>query len=265
MSKYDLSLSPPFMNAAGSLGFSPTRGGSPDLLQLGAFITNPISPGARTPAQGERCFAYPGGILLHTGYPNPGFKAVLRRHAARWAGASLPVIVHLLAQPGDDLPALLRQLERVEGVMAVELGLPPNGTLPAACGMLDELQGELPVIARPPFEQAVEFALPLIEHGAAAVSLGPPRGALPLEGGKMLSGRLYGPGLFPLALETVRQIARQGAPVIGAGGVYSMDDARVMLSAGALGVQFDAVLWSRGIPVESANLSNRGLGEGERG
>ena len=247
MSKYDLSLSPPYMNAAGTLGFAPEGRGPVDLAQFGAFVTNPVSLGPRTPAQGVRYAAYPGGFLLHTGYPNPGFKAVLRRCALRWANSPLPVIVHLLAQAGDDLPGLLRQLERVEGIMAVELGLPPNGSRAAACSMLDDLQGELPVIARAPLEQSVEFAPWLVQHGAAAISLGPPRGRLPIAGQKTVEGRLYGPSLLPLALEAVQQIARLGLPVIGAGGVYSLQDAQAMLEAGALAVQFDALLWSGGI------------------
>jgi len=142
---------------------------------------------------------------------------------------------------------MLRQLEGVEGVVAVELGLPPNGSRAAACAMLDDLQGELPLIARLPLEQAVEFAPALLEHGAAAVSLGPPRGRLPTLGPKAVEGRLYGPSLLPLALEVVQQIAQQGLPVIGAGGVYSMKDAQAMLEAGALAVQLDAVLWSGGV------------------
>jgi dihydroorotate dehydrogenase (NAD+) catalytic subunit len=247
MSKYDLTFSQPYMNAAGTLGFAPEKGGPLDLAQLGAFVTNPVSLGPRTPAQGRRFAAYPGGFMLHTGYPNPGFKAVLRRCAARWAHAPLPVIVHLLSQAGDDLPGMLRQLEGVEGVLAVELGLPPNGRREDACAMLDALQGELPLIARAPLEQAVEFAPSLVEHGAAAVSLGPARGRLPVPGQKTLEGRLYGPSLLPLALEAVQQIDRQGLPVIGAGGVYSMPEAQAMLEAGALAVQFDAVLWSGGM------------------
>ena len=50
-------LTPPLMNAAGSLGFAPDMRTPVDMSKLGAFITNPISLGPRSPAQGKR---FPG-------------------------------------------------------------------------------------------------------------------------------------------------------------------------------------------------------------
>jgi dihydroorotate dehydrogenase len=52
--------------------------------------------------------------------------------------------------------------------------------------------------------------------------------------------------LFPQSLEIVHSASKLGLPVIGAGGVYSKENADAMLSAGALAVQMDSVLW-RGI------------------
>jgi len=59
----------------------------------------------------------------------------------------------------------------------------------------------------------------------------------------MARGRLFGPSLFPQSLEIVSAAAKLGLPVIGAGGVYSKEDAQAMLMAGALAVQMDAGLW----------------------
>ena len=91
MSKYDLSLAKPILNAAGTLGFVPDPAGPASLAHLGAFVTNPVSLAPRTPAQGLRWQAYPGGFLLHSGYPNPGLRAVVKRYAPAWGRASLPV------------------------------------------------------------------------------------------------------------------------------------------------------------------------------
>src|SRR5512139_417108 len=101
MPKNDLTLATPLMNAAGSLGFAPDTRAGIDLARLGLFITNPISLKARVPAHGERFLSYPGGFLLHTGHPNPGFREVIKRNAAHWARSSLPVVVHLLAETPD--------------------------------------------------------------------------------------------------------------------------------------------------------------------
>ncbi|RPI29157.1 MAG: hypothetical protein EHM70_15985 [Chloroflexota bacterium] len=66
---------------------------------------------------------------------------------------------------------------------------------------------------------------------------------------------MYGPAVFPFALEAVRALAQSGTPVIGAGGVYTPEQAEAMLAAGALAVQLDAVLWKGGWAVEGPSRS----------
>jgi dihydroorotate dehydrogenase len=106
--------------------------------------------------------------------------------------------------------------------------------------------GELPLIVSLPMEDAVRLAPRVIEAGAAAVSLCAPRGSLVTDNRSLITGRLYGPSLFPQALETVHRLAGAGVPVIGAGGVYTREQAEVMKEAGAMAVQLDAVLWRGG-------------------
>jgi dihydroorotate dehydrogenase (NAD+) catalytic subunit len=244
--KFDLALNPPLMNAAGSLGFSSGRRQSGSSYDLGAFVTNPVSLAQRSPAQGRGLWTFPGGFLLHSGYPNPGLKAVIRRHARRWSRSDLPVIVHLLAQRDDDLAVMVQILEGVPGVSAVEIGLPPEVDKDLTIRMVRAAAGELPVLARLPLERILELAEAAINAGAAAVSLGPPRGALSGSDGKLLRGRSYGPALFPLALATVQALSKMGLPVIGACGVYQPEDIEAMLAAGAMAVQLDAALWRGG-------------------
>lgn len=231
------------MNAAGTLGFAPDPRLHGELGQLGAFLTNPVSLTPRTPAHGVRYLTYPGGFLLHTGYPNPGLEAVLRRCVPRWERSPMPVIVHLLGQGIDDLASMALRLEVVPGVMGVELGFPKDADRELVRAFVQAVCGELPVIARLPVDQAAELAPVAMAAGAIAVSLGSPRGALPLPGGRLVEGRLYGPALFPQALAAVRSLTQAGVPVIGAGGVYSQAQTEAMLAAGALAVQLDAVLW----------------------
>ena len=250
MSKFDLTLNHPVMNAAGTLGFAPHPHGPVDLARLGAFVTNPVSLAPRTPAAGSRLLNFPGGFLLHTGYPNPGLKRVLRRYARQWARSPVPVLVHLLVQDLTEISSMVRDLESVEGVSGIELGLPPQVTVQVASELVQAALGELPVVVRIPMEQVFELAPMIIEYGVTAASLAPPRGALPTPAGENVSmishGRLYGPSVFPLALAAVRILAATGVSTIGAGGIYHPEQIEAMLAAGAQGVQLDTVLWRGG-------------------
>ncbi|MFW5713111.1 MAG: hypothetical protein ACOCYU_00385 [Brevefilum sp.] len=78
--KRDLTLVKPLVNAPGILGFAPDPHTMPFLEHLGAFITNPISRRPRQPAKNRCCTPFPGGFLLHTGWPNPGFSRTVARH-----------------------------------------------------------------------------------------------------------------------------------------------------------------------------------------
>jgi dihydroorotate dehydrogenase (NAD+) catalytic subunit len=238
MLKNDLYLDKPIMNAAGILGFAPNPKGPVDLGRLGAFVTNPVSLRPRTPAKGKRFSVYAGGFLLHSGLPNPGLSAVIKVNRKRWARSTIPVIVHLLAQEPDLLARMIERLEGIEGVMGIEVGLPPETHPDMAYDFAQATIGELPAIVRLPLDQADKLAQAVLEAGASAVSLGAPRGML-----AGLQGRMYGPSVFPLALQAVKKLARDGAPVIGAGGVYRDADVEAMLAVGAIAVQLDGVLW----------------------
>ena len=116
--KYDLVFDPPVMNAAGSLGFTAELHRSIDWSGMGAFVTNPVSLHARRPAESACCLDYPGGFLLHTGFPNSGIRAVRERYAPHWANAPLQVIVHLLCGTPQEVGQMVRLLEDLPGAAA---------------------------------------------------------------------------------------------------------------------------------------------------
>src|SRR5262245_19353484 len=125
MFKRDLSFRTPLMNAAGTLGFAPDVRAAVDWDRFGAFVTNPVSWRPRVPTANPQIVHYAGGFLLHTGLPNPGFSAVLKKYAPRWADSKLPVIVNLMADRPEETAQMVRRLENVENVAAVELGFAP--------------------------------------------------------------------------------------------------------------------------------------------
>ena len=255
MPKRDLYFRSPIMNAAGMLGFAPDFRAwqTSEFFEnsevsdtLGAFVTNPLSWRPRKVTAHPAVVEYPGGFLLHTGLPNPGLGAAVKRYARKWADSSLPIIVHVMADRPDEPARMVESLEGVENVMAAELGFAPLLADDIILTSLEMSLGELPLIVSLPADQALRLGPRVIEAGAAAVSLSAPRGALTVDGGQLTEGRLYGPSLFPQSLETVRRLVGAGVPVIGGGGVYKREQVEVMKEAGAMAVQLDAVLWRGG-------------------
>ena len=248
--KRDLYFSKPIMNASGSLGFAPDSRAGVALDSFGAFVTNPFSLRPRLPAAKPELIEYPGGFLLHTGLPNPGLRAGIKRYASRWDKSDMPIIIHLMADRPEETQRMVRMLESQENVMAAELGFAPLLANDIIMLTLEMCLGELPLIFSLPVEQVLSLGPRLIQEGAQAISISAPRGALPLtpspspkERGELITGRLYGPSLFPQTLETVYSAAKLGLPIVGAGGVWNKENAEAMLSAGALAVQVDAALW----------------------
>ena len=246
--KRDLYFSKPLMNAAGTLGFAPdTRNGIP-FDSFGAFVTNPFSLRPRSPAAKPAILEYPGGFLFHTGLPNPGLRAGMKKYSAKWSRSDLPVIVHLMADRPEETQRMVRMLETEENVMAAELGFAPLLANDFLLLTLEMCLGELPLIFSLPVELVLSLGPRLVQEGAQAISISAPRGALPLKSdpSPLVTGRLYGPSLFPQTLETVYSAAKLGLPIVGAGGVWSKENADAMLAAGAMAVQVDAILWSPG-------------------
>ena len=245
------------MNAAGSLGFAPDLrvlreappkysegGGELGGLKVGAFVTNPISLRPRQPTSQPTVLEYPGGFLLHTGLPNPGIQGAMKKYATKWTRSDLPIIVHLMADRPEETRNMVRMLESHENVMAVELGFAPLLSDDIILLTLEMCLGEIPLIFSLPVEQVLSLSPRLVQDGAQAISISPPRGALMNDKKEVTTGRLFGPSLFPLSLETVHSAAKLGIPIIGAGGVWSKENADAMLSVGALAVQVDAALWN---------------------
>jgi dihydroorotate dehydrogenase (NAD+) catalytic subunit len=243
--KRDLTFRTPLMNAAGTLGFAPDPRAAVKWDDFGAFVTNPISLRSRLPAKNPELIEYPGGFLLHSGLPNPGLSAAVKKHARHWADTDLPVIVNLMADRPEETARMVRTLEGLENVAAIELGFAPLLAADIILMAVEMSLGELPLIVNLPFEQVLTLGPRVIQIGAAAISLAAPRGALPKRDA-VITGRLFGPALFPQALDVVRSAVKLGLPVIGGCGIYSQENASAMLQAGALAVQVDTVLWKNG-------------------
>ena len=249
--RQDLDFRSPWLNAAGSLGYSPPETWAWS-EPIGAFVTNPVSLFPRTPAEQRAVIPFPGGFLLHSGLPNPGLKGLLAG-ARRWERSGVPLWVHIIGDAPEEIERMVRILESQEAVSAIELGIAPLAEPELALKLARAALGELPLVVNFPLTAAAEsWVDKLAGLGASAISLGAPRGLLPasgtpgaagMPGARMIAGRLYGPAVLPLALAAVRSLRRQSLPVIAGGGVYRKADGEALLAAGAIAVQLDSVLW----------------------
>ena len=240
----ELEIPPGWMNAAGFLGFVPPAEmpllpGAPV-----AFVTNPVSYSPRSPAAERGCSAYPGGLILHTGWPNPGFRKVVELYASRWAHSSLPVWVHLLANRPHEVDRMVRALEEIDGVVAVEISLTPTADNDLKLQLVDVALGELPLVLCVPLDQAAAgWVSQAVQAGISAICLSAPRGCIPDPGGGFIRGRMMGPGIFPQALQAIECLRGYEIPLIAGCGVYAQRSLESLLAAGAAAVQLDAVLW----------------------
>jgi dihydroorotate dehydrogenase len=257
MFKRDLYFSKPMMNTAGMLGYAPNFRDSLPWEEFGVFVTNPISLHPRLPTGKPDLIDYPGGLLLHTGLPNPGFKTVLSKYANAWTRTELSVMVHLMADRPEETVTMVHALEGFENIIAVELGFAPQLADDIIILAVELCQGEIPLVVNLPAELVLNLGPRVANAGAAAVSLAPPRGTLPGKEGALVTGRLYGPSLFPKSLEAVHSAARLGLPIIAAGGIYSVEDSNAMLLAGALAFQYDTVLWKNKFEINHPEVRDK--------
>lgn len=237
-----LGLTSPWMNAAGFMGYLPQAQAAERFIP-GAFVTNPISLEARSPARERIVKPYAGDFLLHTGHPNPGIKSVLHQYAQKWKNLSMPVWAHLLVSGPYDCEQMVREMEGCENVTAVELGLPPGMGLKNQLETVKAAVGELPVIVCLPLDEInhvlVDQLAGLSEIGLV---LAAPGGVL-VEHGRLVRGRLFGPGLFPQMMAGLMRWRGAGIPLVAGAGIFSRESGEEALQAGAAAVQVDGWCW----------------------
>lgn len=258
-----LVLQNPFLAAAGAFGFGVESLDLLDIERLGAICTRGVTLKARPGNPSPRVAETPAGLLNGIGLQNPGVDAVMERYAARWAEWDVPVIVNIGADSVDDFVALAEKLDGQAGVAGIELNLScPNhargGTLfgldPDAAARLTAAvrrATELPLLVKlsPAVADVRAMARGLEGAGADAISavntlpgLAIDRRARAPALGSTYGG-ISGPALKPVALRVVYEAAQEvHIPVIGVGGIGSLEDVLDFLFAGASAVQIGTAL-----------------------
>jgi hypothetical protein len=250
--RHPLLIQPGWMNAAGSLGFAPPANWPLPVPPV-VFVTNPVSYNPRWPAEDRGTFPYPGGFLLHTGWPSPGFRKILQEFQSRWGRSPIPVWVHLLGDTPTHVETMIRTLEEVEGVEAIEISFTHQAENNEILELINGAIGELPLVMSVPIDLiCAAWLKPAVDMGISAISLAPPRGLITREGKKLIHGRLYGPSILPQVKAATQSLLQIELPIIAGGGVMRQAEMDALFQIGAAAVQLDFVLW-RGWQVEGSN------------
>ncbi|MBI1899916.1 MAG: dihydroorotate dehydrogenase [Planctomycetia bacterium] len=253
-----LHLPNPVMVGSGTFGYAREMAGLVDLSRLGAILPKTVTSQPRAGNAPWRTVETTGGMLNSIGLDNDGLEVFCEKHLPYLRGLKAPVVVSIAGRDYDDFVGMAARLSREEGIAAIELNIScPNvshgvdfGTDAAMCERVVRGCREacgFPIIAKltPNVTNIVEIAEAAAQGGADAVSaintcLGMAvdwRRARPLLGNVM--GGLSGPAIKPIALSAVYRIAKAGVkiPIIGIGGIATIDDVMEFIVAGATAVQ----------------------------
>ncbi len=228
-----------------------------DLSRLGGIVPKTVTPSPRAGNHPWRTFETSGGMLNSIGLDNDGIELFCQHHLPYLASTGSPVIVSIAAATVDEFGEMAQLLQNQTGVSAVELNVScPNvsggvnfGTDAKLCEQVVQRvrsSCDIPVLAKltPNVTDIVAIAQAAKSGGADGVTavntlLGMAvdwKRQRPTLGNVM--GGLSGPAIKPVALRCVHQIAQAvEIPIIGVGGIATIDDVMDFLVAGASAVQ----------------------------
>ncbi len=235
------------MPAAGCFGFGEVYDNLIDPNLFGAIVTQPLSYRRRR-AGTRATIPLPAGCLIEETRANPGLSGALTRHRARWEALPVPLIVHLVASDASKTRKAASRLDEETSIRALELGLPEDCDRASAHSLVNAARRrfEKPLLVRLPLLGARFLAASCAGAGAdALVIAAPPQGvAREAESGRLVHGNLYGPWVKALVWPVLRALREWvDLPIIAAGGVHSLADARDYLAAGASALQVDSLIW----------------------
>ncbi|HYW81135.1 MAG TPA: dihydroorotate dehydrogenase [Thermoguttaceae bacterium] len=254
-----LHLANPITVASGTFGYAREMAGMVDTARLGGILPKTITQDPRPGNPPPRTVETTGGMLNSIGLDNDGIEAFLQQKLPYLASLGTQIIVSIAGKTAEEFTRLAARLGGVDGnsIAALELNMScPNvsggvdfGTNPAACEkVVAGCRGacSLPILAKltPNVTDIRVIARAAEAGGADAISLINTclgmavnwRHRRPILGNVM--GGLSGPAIKPIALRAVYQVAQVvEVPLVGIGGIATIDDVMEFLVAGATAVQ----------------------------
>lgn len=252
-----LDLKNPIMPASGCFGFGAEYAKYYDLSELGAIMAKATTLEKRYGNPTPRVAETPSGMLNAIGLQNPGIETVMTHQLPELEKYDVPIIANVAGSYEEEYVKVCEAISHAPNVHAIELNIScPNvkeGGL--AFGTDTKVAAELtravkkvatvPVYIKlsPNVTDIVSIAKAVEEAGADGITmintlLGM---RLDLKTRQPVlangTGGLSGPGIKPVAIRMIHQVSRAvDIPIIGMGGVATVDDVLEMFMAGASAV-----------------------------
>ena len=267
-----LTLKNPFIAASGCFGYGVEYAHAVDLSSLGGVAVKGLFLSEREGHAPPRIVETPAGMLNAIGLQGIGVHRFVAEKLPELRELGATVIVNICGSTLDEYCEVARVLSDHEGVGAIELNIScPNikeGGIQFGCsltGTHDVVSGvrkvtRLPLIPKltPNVTDVASFARASEDAGADAVSLVNTFLAMAIDvetrTPKLTNvlGGLSGPAIRPIAVRMVWECYQAvKLPILGMGGIATVEDAIEFLIAGASAVQVgtanfvDPLIWSR--------------------
>jgi dihydroorotate dehydrogenase (NAD+) catalytic subunit len=252
-----LGLRNPILTASGTFGYAREVESLVDFRRLGGILPKTVTAEPRPGNKPWRTVETSGGLLNSIGLDNDGLEGFIAHHLPYLSELPTAVIVSIAGRTHDEFVAMAGQLNGQRGVAAIELNIScPNVAhgvdFGADASMCHRLVSDVrdacsvPILAKltPNVTRITDIAKAAADGGADAISLINTvlgmaidwRKRRPMLGNGM--GGLSGPAIKPIALRCVYQVAQAvKTPLVGIGGIATIDDVMEFLVAGASAVQ----------------------------
>lgn len=252
-----LELKNPIMPASGCFGFGEEYANYFDLNQLGSIMVKACTLEPRFGNPTPRVAETTSGMLNAIGLQNPGLEVILTEKLPKLEQYDVPIIANVAGSTKEDYVEVCREISKAPNVTAIELNVScPNVKHGGIAFGTDEkvifdltqavkAVSSVPIYVKlsPNVTDIVPIAKAVEAAGADGISmintlLGMRidlKTKQPILANK--TGGLSGPAIKPVAIRLIHQVSHSvNIPIIGMGGVYTVDDVLEMFMAGASAV-----------------------------
>jgi len=254
----NLKLQNPIMTASGTFGYGEEFAPFVDLVALGAIVVKGISLEPRPGNPPQRIVETEGGMLNAIGLQNVGVEKFITSKIPMLKALNTTVLVNILGDSVEDYAEIAARLDPYKEIHGLEVNIScPNvkkggvafGTVPEMAAKVtravkDNTSKPVMIKLSPNVTDITSMAKAVEDAGADSISLINTLIGMAIDvttrKPKLANviGGLSGPAIKPVALRMVYQAAQAvSIPVIGIGGITSLEDVLEFLIAGASAVQ----------------------------